>query len=73
MIVVQYVGGLAEEPAHHAPQVRAGNASAFVVAVLARPSLRQKHISPHVIKHATATHLLQAGVDISVIALWLVP
>ena len=27
--------------------------------------------SPHMIRHTTAMHLLQSGVDISVIALWL--
>jgi integrase/recombinase XerD len=35
------------------------------------PSLRDKSISPHTIRHTTAMHLLQSGVDITVIALWL--
>lgn len=35
------------------------------------PELAQKRISPHSIRHATAMHLLQSGVDVSVIALWL--
>lgn len=33
--------------------------------------LTQRPISPHTIRHTTAMHLLQSGVDISVIALWL--
>ena len=35
------------------------------------PDLAKRHVSPHTIRHTTAMHLLQAGVDISVIALWL--
>jgi site-specific recombinase XerD len=34
-------------------------------------SLKKRRISPHVLRHTTAMHLLQSGVDISVIALWL--
>ena len=34
-------------------------------------SLIGRSISPHTIRHTTAMHLLQSGVDISVIALWL--
>ena len=35
------------------------------------PSLRRKRVTPHVLRHSAAMELLQAGVDISVIALWL--
>lgn len=35
------------------------------------PSLSAKKISPHVLRHTCAMNLLQAGVDTSVIALWL--
>ena len=35
------------------------------------PALAGKRVSPHVIRHTTAMHLLQSGVDIAVIALWL--
>ena len=34
-------------------------------------SLRSKVVSPHVIRHTMAIHMLQAGVDLAVIALWL--
>jgi integrase/recombinase XerD len=40
-------------------------------AIPACPSLATKHITPHVIRHSTAMHLLQAGVDMATIALWL--
>ena len=34
-------------------------------------SLKKKRVSPHVLRHAAAMELLQAGVDRAVIALWL--
>jgi site-specific recombinase XerD len=35
------------------------------------PSLRGKHVTMHTLRHTAAMRLLQAGVDVSVIALWL--
>jgi site-specific recombinase XerD len=35
------------------------------------PSIKKKRVSPHTIRHTTATHLLQAGVDINTIRAWL--
>lgn len=36
-----------------------------------KPSLSAKHVSPHSIRHSTATHLLRAGVDINTVRAWL--
>lgn len=35
------------------------------------PSVGNKRVSPHVIRHTTAVHLLRAGVDINTIRAWL--
>lgn len=35
------------------------------------PSLAKKNITPHTFRHTTALRMLQAGVDISTIAIWL--
>jgi site-specific recombinase XerD len=35
------------------------------------PSLAMKRVSPHSIRHSTATHLLSAGVDINTVRAWL--
>jgi site-specific recombinase XerD len=35
------------------------------------PALKTIRVSPHTIRHTTAMHLLQSGVDLSVIAMWL--
>jgi len=40
-------------------------------AALSCPTLREKKISPHVMRHSAAMTLLRAGIDASVIALWL--
>jgi integrase/recombinase XerD len=78
-------GWLAELPAHPGQLLfpgRAGNrlSSDAVEHRLARhartaaarcPSLAGKTITPHVLRHTAAMNLLHAGVEISVIALWL--
>jgi site-specific recombinase XerD len=35
------------------------------------PSIGAKRVSPHVIRHTTAVHLLRAGVDVNTIRAWL--
>jgi site-specific recombinase XerD len=75
-----------QEPSHGVgqilfPNARGGRLSADGVQYLlakhvavARqrcPSLALKHVTPHVLRHTAAMELLQAGVDRSVIALWL--
>lgn len=44
---------------------------AITMATTQCPQLAGRTISPHSLRHTTAMHLLQAGVDITVIALWL--
>jgi site-specific recombinase XerD len=63
------------------PNVHGGRLSAdSIQALLAKyvrvasdkcPSLASKRVTPHVLRHSAAMELLQAGVDSSVIALWL--
>ena len=36
-----------------------------------QPGLKKKRLSPHTIRHTTAVHLLNSGVDINVIRGWL--
>jgi integrase/recombinase XerD len=40
-------------------------------ATQSRPSLNDKHVTPHVLRHTCAMRLLAAGVDVATIALWL--
>ena len=57
------------------PMTRTGVADRLKLAVATAatgcPELRKRRISPHIVRHATAMHMLQSGVDITVIALWL--
>lgn len=41
------------------------------IALTRSPSLASKRVSPHSIRHTTATHLLRAGVDINTVRGWL--
>ena len=56
---------LSADALNHLLQQAVGRASAVC------PDLARKRVTPHVVRHTTALHLLQAGVDIAVIALWL--
>lgn len=40
-------------------------------AAVAVPSIANRRVSPHTIRHTTATHLLRSGVDINTIRAWL--
>ena len=51
--------------------VRYKLASYVAAAANATPTLRSKHVTPHSFRHATAVHLVAAGVDITVIRSWL--
>ncbi len=57
------------------PMTRTNVADRLTLAVTAAtelcPQLKGRKVSPHTWRHTTAMHLLQAGVDITVIALWL--
>jgi len=57
------------------PMTRAGVAQrlrrAVAIAAVKDSSLLECRVSPHTIRHTTAMHLLQSGVDLSVIAMWL--
>ena len=46
-------------------------ALAVAAAAEQHPTLLTRSISPHTFRHTTAMHLLQSGVDMTVIALWL--
>jgi integrase/recombinase XerD len=53
------------------PAVMARLQLAIRRAAIACPQLAKHRVSPHIIRHSTAMHMLQSGVDITVIALWL--
>ncbi len=40
-------------------------------AISSLPALAKRSISPHTVRHSTAMNMLQSGIDITVIALWL--
>ncbi|WP_052710888.1 tyrosine-type recombinase/integrase [Pseudofrankia sp. DC12] len=54
---------------HDALQGRVATHAATAAA--SAPTLTEKNVTPHVLRHSTAMTLLRAGVDTTVIALWL--
>ena len=69
-------GGTALFPNVHGGRLSADSVQSLLakhvqVAGESCPSLKSKRVSPHVLRHSAAMELLQAGVDCSVIALWL--
>ena len=60
---------------HGQPMTRANVVERIALAVASAtkqfPQLCDRRITPHSLRHTVALHLLQAGVDITVIALWL--
>lgn len=53
------------------PNARGGRLSADGVARTKCPTLADKHVTCHVLRHTAAMELLQGSVDRAVIALWL--
>jgi site-specific recombinase XerD len=51
--------------------VRFKLATCVAAATTTTPTLKSKHVTPHSFRHATAVHLVAAGVDITVIRSWL--
>jgi site-specific recombinase XerD len=69
-------GAAASFPSMHGGRLSADSVQSMLakyvrVAAERCPSLTSKRVSPHVLRHSAAMELLQAGVDCSVIALWL--
>jgi integrase len=70
-----------KEPAFVFPSTRGGRLSADAVQHLVRkhtatarkkcPTLVKKRVTPHVLRHTMAMEMLQAGVDRSLIAIWM--
>ena len=58
-------GALSRDAVEHRIALHSATATAIC------PSLRHKHVSAHVLRHSAAMRLLEAGVDTTVIALWL--
>src|SRR3982074_585665 len=45
--------------------------SAWNLAATSVPNLQNRQVTPHTLRHTTAMHLLQSGVEVNVIRSWL--